>query len=91
MPIYIIKLPNKDDDTIAKACNTLYNINKGAITYNLKSIQETIHAFEEYDSVFSYASYIYITSFEFKFKSSLWKELPLCLIETNTQKKDTEI
>lgn len=58
MPTYIIKLPDKDDDTIAKACNTLYNINKGSITYNLKGIQETIQAFEEYDSVFSYASYI---------------------------------
>lgn len=89
MVCYIIKLPNKDDDTIAKACNTLYNINKGAITYNLKGIQRTIHAFEEYDSILSYASYIVPTLS--RFKSSLWKELPLCLIETNTQKKDTEI
>ena len=89
MPTYIIKLPDKDDDTIAKACNILYNINKGAITYNLKGIQETIQAFEEYDSVLSYASYICPTIS--KFKSNLWKELPLCLIETNTQKKDTEI
>lgn len=89
MTFYIIKLPNKDDDTIAKACNTLYNINKGAVTYNLKGIQEVIQTFEEYDSVLSYASSIVPTLS--RFKSSLWKELPLCLIETDTQKKDTEI
>lgn len=45
MPIYIIKLPNKDDDTIAKACNTLYNINKGAITYNLKKYSRNCTCF----------------------------------------------
>lgn len=49
MPIYIIKLPNKDDDTIAKACNTLYNraynINKGAVAYNLKGISRNYTGF----------------------------------------------